>query len=131
MFLDSNIFIYAYLGQGKQGADSKRLIERIHKGEQKATTSTLVTDEVLFYFLMHRDKEFAKKIWYNILDNPNLKILAVDEKVARAVMQYVDEGLEPRDAFHAATVEVYGLNTICSYDKGFDKIQNIKRQEPK
>ena len=131
MFLDANIFIYAYRSQERMGAACQKLMERTLKGEQQAATSVLVMDEVFYYFLNHRDREFAKKIWNNILNNRNIRILAVDEKVAREVLRYVDAGLEPRDALHAATMKTNGMDTICSYDKGFDKISGIKRQEPK
>jgi len=131
MFLDANIFIYAFRSQEQLGAVCQKLIERVLKGEQAATTSVLVMDEVFFYFLHHKDREFAKKIWNNILNNRNIHILAVDEKVAREVMRYTDIGLEPRDALHAATMKANLIDTICSYDKGFDKVKGLKRQEPK
>ncbi len=131
MFLDANIFIYTYRSHERMGAVCQKLMERVLKGEQQAATSVLVMDEVFFYFLNQRGKEFAKKVWNNILDNHNIRILAIDEKVAREVLTYVDAGLEPRDALHAAAMKVNRIDTICTFDKGFDKVKGVKRQEPK
>jgi predicted nucleic acid-binding protein len=131
MFLDANIFIYAFRSQERMGAACQKLIKRTLTGEQQAATSVLVMDEVFFYFLNHRGREFAKKVWNNILDNHNIRILSVDEKVAREVLRYVDAGLEPRDALHAATMKANRIDTLCSYDKGFDQVKGLKRQEPR
>jgi predicted nucleic acid-binding protein len=62
---------------------------------------------------------------------PNLDLLAVDKKAAQTVPEFFKSGLEPRDAMHAATMKANSIETICSYDRAFDKIKGIKRQEPK
>lgn len=131
MFLDSNVFIHLYKSGGKEGAACNRLFERIATGEQNAACSPLVFDEVIYYFLDTRGISFVEKIWGHMTMLPHLKILPVDEKVIAYVMRFVKEGLEPRDAFHAATMYANGIDVICSYDKGFDRASAIKRQEPK
>ncbi len=131
MFLDANIFIHLYEADGKESAECSRLFGRIAAGEQNATTSPLVFDEVIYYFLNVQGLSFVEKIWKHMTTMPHLKILPVDENVTAHVMTFVKAGLQPRDAFHAATMYANGVSTICSYDKGFDRVPSIKRQEPK
>jgi predicted nucleic acid-binding protein len=131
MFIDANVFIHAYISKDTKGRDSKKFLSRLINGEQVAITSPLIFDEVIHVILMNFDKKNAKNVWNNMIKIQNLKIYAIDEKTMSYVMHFIEEGLEPRDAFHAATMYVNGITTICSYDKHFDNIKGIKRQEPK
>ena len=130
MFLDANIFIHTYGANDKKREACLKLLAKVHSGEQNAVTSTLVLDEVLFVILNARGAEIAEQAWNNMLSFPNLQILPVDEKVLLHVMKFVKAGLEPRDAFHAATMKVNNVETICSYDTDFDKVKGLKRQQP-
>ncbi len=130
MFLDANIFIHIYGANDKKREACLKLLAKVHSGEQGAVTSALVLDEVLFVVSNTRGMEIAEQAWNNMLNFPNLQILPVDEKVLQQVMRFVKAGLEPRDAFHAATMKVNNVETICSYDRGFDNKAGIKRQEP-
>jgi predicted nucleic acid-binding protein len=38
------------------------------------------------------------------------------------------EGLDPRDAFHAAVMDHYGLDEIVSEDIHFNKVKGIRRK---
>ncbi len=131
MFIDTNIFIDAFIGKDKKSKNSWKFIERIINGEQHACTSPLVFNEILFVLINLKGEKFAKKIWKNIKRIPNLEILKIDTEVLNCVLRFVDDGLEVTDAFHAATMYANGITTICSYDKHFDNIKGIKRQEPK
>ncbi len=132
VFLDTNIFIHAYdTPREWKGKDSAKLIERIIKGEQKAATSYLVLNEVLYYYMREGRDEEAKRFWDNATNMHNLSILPIDQKAGAHVMEFISEGLDATDAFHAAVMAANGIETICSYDKAFDKIKGIKRQEPK
>jgi len=131
MFLDSNIFLNAYLSPAPNGKACFNLLKKINSGEQNATTSPLVLDEVLYIALGKKDHEFAQYVWNNMHNIKNLTFLPIDMKVTAHVMHYVKSGLQPRDAFHAATMKANGISIICSYDKSFDGIKGIKRQTPK
>ena len=131
MFIDANVFIQAYISKDKRGRNSKKFLSRLMKGEQVAVTSPLVFDEVIYVILTKFGENIAKKVWNNMIKIQNLKICVIDEKTMSYVMHFIEEGLEPRDAFHAATMYLNGITTICSYDKHFDNIKGIKRQEPK
>jgi len=132
MFLDANVFIHAYTnGASPKQMKCAALMERILSGEQRASTSSLVINESLFFFLGIGQIEIAERMHRNLLANPHLEILPVDKKVVEASFQYIKDGLQVTDAFHVATMRLNGISTICSYDKGFDKAKEISRQEPK
>ncbi|PIT85042.1 hypothetical protein COU37_00805 [Candidatus Micrarchaeota archaeon CG10_big_fil_rev_8_21_14_0_10_45_29] len=132
MFLDANIFIKAVRSPtAPEGRRCKRQFERILSGEMNAHTSTLVLNEVHYFFLTNTNAVKANKILKNILNYHNLEILALDKQTLCYVEEFVEAGLETSDACHAATMKSNGISTICSYDKHFDKIKGIKRQTPK
>jgi len=132
MFLDANIFIHAYYdSKNKQSQLSKSLLSRVLSGESNACTSVLVLNEVHYFFLKEFGAEKANKIFSNILNYKNLEILPVNKDTLSFVEQYVNAGLETSDAFHVAVMKANNLSTMCSYDKAFDKIYGVKRQEPK
>ena len=131
MFIDANIFIDAKLSSSREGQSCVALLRKINSGEQNAVTSPLVLNEVLYTINGLRGLDAAERAWNNIQHINNLSILPIDQKVMAHVIGYMKSGLEPQDAFHAATMKANGIHTICTYDKGFDKILGIKRIEPK
>ena len=132
MFLDANIFIHAfYDSPGKKTDICRNLMRRISSGEQNATTSCLVIDEIAHFFIQKRGKDFALAMLRNLTENPHLSILPLDEKSLALLPEYIKLGMDASDAFHAACMRANKIDTICSYDAGFDKISSIKRQEPK
>ncbi|MBI5159577.1 type II toxin-antitoxin system VapC family toxin [Candidatus Micrarchaeota archaeon] len=129
MYIDSNIFICAYLNQDKAGAKAREFIKKIIAGEQHSVTSCLALDEVAYVVSEKKGSDFAARVWSNILSIQNLKLLPIDEKVARRVPQFLKSGLMPRDALHAAAMQEHGISVILSFDKDFDSIKSITRKE--
>ena len=131
MFLDANVFINYYVSKSSDGIACASLMRRISSGEQKACTSPLVIDEVIYYLIGKRGLPFAQKALQNILINQNIQMLPIDHHVLSRLPEYLGQGMAPRDAMHAATMRVYSISTICSFDRAFDKVKGIRRQEPK
>src|SRR2546425_8319568 len=57
IYLDSNVFIYAALGGGKEGNWCRDLIRRVTQGEDEAVTSALAVDEVVYQVRVSRGLE--------------------------------------------------------------------------
>lgn len=129
MFLDANIFIHAYRNPERKGSACRETLERIKKGEH-AATSPLVIDEVVYVLDEQTGPERALKAAQNILRIDNLRILDINRLTCEYAIGYMERGLDPHDAFHAALMKQNGIQTICSYDRDFDKIKEIKRKEP-
>ena len=130
MFIDANVFIAAYLDSQAQGKKARVLLEKIAKGEQNAITNALVINEVFYRIKEIRGVELMERIHKNISAYTHLSIMPINDKVISSSIEYIRSGLEVSDAFHAATMKIAGVDTICSYDEGFDKVKGIKRQEP-
>jgi len=130
MFIDANVFIAAHLDSQERGNRCRALLAKIAKGEQNAVTNALVINEVLYIIKAARKLDQMKIAHRIIASNVHLSIMPIDEKVIAHSIGYMEQGLEVSDAFHAATMKIAGVGTICSYDGGFDGIEGIKRQEP-
>lgn len=131
MFLDANVFIHTYDSTDWEYRACKSQLKRINGGEMRAQTSPLVLNEVLHFFLTNRGKERAKEVYSSIRKMPNITMLPVNEEVQSYVLRFIDEGMDTTDAYHAATMVANGVDVICSFDRAFDKVKGIKRQEPK
>jgi len=131
MFLDANIFIYAYFGaSGRQADACGKLLEKVLSGEQRATTSVLVAEEVLHFFVENKGKAMALQVLRNISENQNLAKLPVDGRVLMLVPEFIEAGLGSADALHAAVMKANGEAVICSFDRGFDSAPGLRRKEP-
>ena len=130
MFIDANIFIYASTDNGKRGERARKFIKRIEKGEQHSVTSVLVLDEVFWVVRDMRGEEYSLSVWDKILKISNLRFLEITKEVAQQTPEFIKSGLNSRDAIHAATMKEYGINTLLGYDRDFDIIRTIHRQEP-
>jgi predicted nucleic acid-binding protein len=130
MFIDSNIFLYAVSIGGKKEEKCREFIKKIAKGEQNSTTSVLVLDEVAWVLLERNGRDAALKAWGKIMGIPNLRIVDINASVARLAPEFLKQGLDPRDAIHAATMKAHGIETILSYDSHFDSVNGMRRQTP-
>ncbi|MEM2138089.1 MAG: PIN domain-containing protein [Candidatus Anstonellaceae archaeon] len=63
-------------------------------------------------------------------DEPKIQMLPIDNVVLMRLPEYLG-ALEPRNAMHAATMRIYSISTICTFDRAFDKAKGILRQPPK
>jgi predicted nucleic acid-binding protein len=59
------------------------------------------------------------------------EVLAVTGEVMDGARRLMDEhgGLMARDALHAAVVAVYGLTSITSFDRDFNRVDGLRRVE--
>ncbi|VVB66139.1 tRNA(fMet)-specific endonuclease VapC [Candidatus Gugararchaeum adminiculabundum] len=131
MFVDANIFIIAALQASGNGQKCREFIKKIEAGEQRSITSVLVLDEVLNSIEIHTGSRVkAKSIVEKILSTQNLEICEVNMKQFGKSIKYFEAGLRPRDALHVAVMLEQGVTTILSFDRDFDSIPAIKRQEP-
>ena len=128
VYLDANLFIYAYINIETIGENAKIILEDVKKGKYKAYTATLTIDEFLWKLQNELDKKLAieaSSIFFNL---PNLILIPVDMGViTKAVEVYQKEDLDPRDSIHIASMKTKGIKKIFSSDSDLDRIKEIKR----
>ncbi len=64
-----------------------------------------------------------------LLELPGI-VLPGKRRLRKAFELYTDLNLPFADAYHVALMEQLGLNSILSFDREFDRVPGVKRQEP-
>ena len=135
VYVDSNIFLYPIIYSSEvveEARESKDFLMKISEGLVKACTATITWDEVVWVvrkiFGLKPSVEAGRKL----LVFPNLKFLNVKRNVVLKAQKLMEKYMiKPRDAIHAATALENGVETIVSYDRDFDKLEEIRRVEPR
>jgi predicted nucleic acid-binding protein len=117
VYIDSNIFIYAYNQSPEFGPASIKLLESIDSGEVLGVTSVLtltetlcVTDSSSFELMMNSVK--------------GLSIVNILGDTARTAARLIKENpkLKTPDALHLATAIVYKVDEFVTNDRDFAKV---------
>lgn len=130
LYLDSNVFIYPALYEGKKAKEATNLLKDITNGNKKGATSTLTFDEITWIISQESSREKALKQTKRILQFPNLKIIDVNSKDIISMIKNMEKhkNISPRDSIHLSIMIKKGIYTIVSDDKDFEKIDKINRK---
>jgi len=129
-YIDANIFIYSVINKSndEKTIPCKKILSQINSREMLAYTSYLTWDEFVHSIRKHDGAETAIKEGEKFLRFPNLVFLKADGNVIFKAQELISKyNLKPRDAIHAATALINGINNIISDDSDFDKIKELKR----
>lgn len=131
ILLDTNILMYAAGAAHPGKAPSARLLARIASGDVEALIDAETLQEIL-----HRYRGIGRwrdgRTVYDLTRQLFPTVLPITSAAldrARALMD-THPKLIAQDAVHAAVVLEEKLESICSYDRDFDKIDGISRIEP-
>ena len=135
LYVDSNIFLYPVIYKPetvKEARESKDFLLKISEGLVEACTATITWDEVVWVVRKIFGLKPSIELGRKLLEFPNLKLLNVKRSVVLRAQKLMEKyGIKPRDAIHAATALENGVETIVSYDRDFDKLEEIKRLDPR
>jgi predicted nucleic acid-binding protein len=128
-YVDSNVFIYPVLYQGKKADYAKKILSEMVDGDIACATSSLTLDEVMWVIMNETNREKAIQIGKDILTLPNLKILDVKtEHIMQSItLMEKYKKLKPRDAIHLAVCTTAGIFRFITDDADFDHISEINR----
>ena len=130
-YIDSNVFIFAYCSNDKEGDSCRSVIKKIINNEISAFTSTLTFDELFYKAFKLKNKETALLISDMFLNLNNVSFISVDYNIiSLANSLLIKHNMLPRDAIHLACCLNNKTNVIISTDKDFDGIKDIKRLNP-
>ncbi|BDC19957.1 PIN domain-containing protein [Acidianus sp. HS-5] len=113
-FVDSNVFVYAKIGDKRYGECSQKVIKSIYEGQIKAITDNVVLLEVANALRKLRVSDIEEEI-LAILSLPIEIVEAKKEDVLDAVKI---QDLSPYDALHYAIAERHSAKVITA-DKDF------------
>ncbi len=131
-FLDTNILLRYLVGDNQEMAkQALNLLTRIERGEEKVITSSLVIFETVFT-LQSFYKVPRQDIKEQVLSIISLRGIHLPDKNVyyKSFDLYVTHNISFADAYNAAYMMSEEVFNIYSWDKGFDKIDEIVRLEP-
>jgi len=130
LYLDANFFIFALLDNTERGTAARRIQKTIVEGKERAITSSLAIDEIMWVLLRNRKQNLLRVAVEGIYLMPNLDVVSVSSTAPLMALDFLEKyNLKPRDALHIAVMRENKVERIVSDDKDFDKIEWIKRIE--
>ncbi len=131
LYVDSNVFIYPALYEAatdRYAKAAKQELREIASGRLNASTCWLTWDEVVWVVRKTVGPKEASHQGRALLDLPNLQFLDIDQRILSSAQDLLDSyELTPRDAIHAATAIVNGIEEILSDDVDFDVVKELRR----
>jgi uncharacterized protein len=130
VFIDTSVIMYAGGAEHPLRQPCRDVMRRIVTGDLDAATSTEVVQEILHRFARGR-RPIGVRMARGVLELFG-DVVAVDRTImVDALRQYEQSpGVSSRDAVHAATCRVHGIDHIVSVDAGFDAVADIIRVHP-
>jgi uncharacterized protein len=134
-FLDTNIFLrHLTKDHPTHSPACFALIQAIEQGSVKAWTSDLVIAEIVFTLssraLYNLSRTTIRDLLLPLINLPSIK-LPNKRVYQRAFDLFTNLPIDYPDAYNAALMESRKQLEIYSYDADFDRIQNVRRLEPK
>jgi predicted nucleic acid-binding protein len=134
-FLDTNAFV-RYLTQDDPAKTraSSEIIRRLELGEEAMMTSEMIIGEVA-YILSARahyglpPAEIRDRV-APVIQARGLRLEHKDVILHALDLYSSHPFLDFEDALSVAHMESAGIDEIVSYDRGFDRVEGIKRIEP-
>jgi predicted nucleic acid-binding protein len=128
IFVDSNVPMYLVGEAHPHKADALRLLERCLSERQRLVTDAEVLQEILHRYAAI-DRRDAIQPAFDALLGVVDEVLAIERPIVERAKTIVlsRRQLSARDAVHLAVMEGAGIETILSFDAGFDGLPGIRR----
>lgn len=128
IFVDSNIPMYVIGASHQHKLDALRVLERaISTGER------LVTDAEVLQEILHRYSAIGRaeaiqpafEVLLGVVD----EVFPVDLDVVQRAKEILlgAKGVAARDSIHLATMERHGVDSVMTFDRGFDSYPAVRR----
>ena len=128
ILIDSNIPMYLVGAPHPHKTDAQRLLERAITERERLVTDAEVFQEILHRYAAIERREKIQPAFDALLGVAD-EILAIDVGVVREAKDIVlgHPQLSARDAVHLAVMARHGIETIMSFDTGFDRYPGVRR----
>jgi predicted nucleic acid-binding protein len=131
VYVDSNVFFYAKIGDREYGRSCAEIVRRISDGRLHAAISALVpleaSNALRKYGLGMRAAEEITAILSLGMDVLSLEVSDLSE--LESAMS--ETNVSPYDCAHAIVMKRYGIKSIVSADRDFDKFRWLSRTDPR
>jgi hypothetical protein len=125
--VDTAVFAYALGGEHPFREPCRSFLQRALRGEFALHASVGMVQELTFHRMRRTDRVTAVR--QGRFAGRSCTLHPFDERVLdRALELIAESGIGGRDAVHAATAQMAGLNVIVSTDPAFDEV--MRRLDP-
>lgn len=131
ILLDTNVLMYAVGAEHPHKQPCARLLERIGLGQVDAGIDAETLQELLHrYWALDRWADAL--LVYGLTRRLLPAVLPITGEIVDQAQLLMERyrTLTARDAIHAGAAQIHDLTAICSYDRDFDIIANLRRVEP-
>ncbi len=134
-FLDSNVFLYAYLKPRRKPPQrvlemkkhAKEIIKRVESGEE-VVTSVVHLSEILNILESHLGLQISLQFLETMLSMKNMEIAEVGRKDYEDALILCNKfNISANDGIAVKIMRSLGINEIYSFDSHFDNVPGIKR----
>lgn len=128
IFVDSNVPMYLVGAEHPNKIDAQRMLERCVADDERLVTDAEVLQEILHRYAAIGRKDAISPAFQAILGVVD-EVFAIelrDVERARDIL-FASQQLSARDAVHLAIMERNRIDTILSFDSGFDGYPGIIR----
>jgi predicted nucleic acid-binding protein len=128
ILIDSNVPMYLVGAAHPNKTSARLLLERVVVSEKRLVTDAEVLQEILHrYTAIGRPEAIqpALDVLLGVVDEV-LPVERDDVLKARDVL-LAAKRISARDALHVAIMRRHGIESILSFDRGFDKIPGLRR----
>ncbi len=126
LYLDSNIFIYAFSDDQQFGKLARQLLSAVKDGEKKACTSSITFNEGMHVLRKITTFEDSVTFGEHFLGMENLRILELNSTILYGSLELIKKyRLRPSDAIHIATALAARADTFYTQDSDLKKIKEI------
>ena len=128
IFVDSNIPMYVIGSDERMRAATRHLLERAISSREKLVTSAEVLQEILHRYLAINRRDAIQPAFDTLLGVVEVvfEITLNDVERARDLV-LAHPRLSARDGLHVAVMQRERVDTIMSFDSGFDGVRGITR----
>ncbi|MHC4955819.1 MAG: type II toxin-antitoxin system VapC family toxin [Planctomycetota bacterium] len=128
ILVDSNVPMYLVGAPHTHKSDAQQLLERCVLDQEKLVTDAEVLQEILHRYVAIQRRDAIQPAFDALLGvvDEVLPIAATDVQRAREIVLGSPD-LSARDAVHLAVMEHHGIDTILSFDRGFDGWPGVRR----
>lgn len=128
ILVDSNIPMYLVGAPHPHKSDAQRLLEKIISDRQRLVTDAEVLQEILRRYVAINRRDAIQPAFDAVLGIVD-QVLAIDRAITERAKQIVlgYQQLSARDAVHLAVMEQHGIESILTFDSGFDVFPGITR----
>jgi predicted nucleic acid-binding protein len=128
ILVDSNIPMYLVGASHPHKSDTLRLLEKVVSERQRLVTDAEVLQEILHRYVAINRRDAIQPAFDALLGVVD-QVLAVDRGIAERAKEIVlgYQQLSARDAVHLAVMVHHGIESILTFDSGFDGFPGITR----